>query len=143
MSLMMNCYTGYSDLELIELAIQEDLKAVGIDTRLENQEFAVIFGTWEDGSPRLLGDFEILVIDAGGSLSRVKISCWSHHPDQVPSEETPGGTNISRWVRRTSANCVRGTNASVAKDPALCLAKHGALAPTLSSRPAVVAAPGT
>ena len=61
----MNGYTGFSDLELIELAIQEDLKAVGIDTRLENQEFAVIFGTWDDGSPRLLGDYDILVFDAG------------------------------------------------------------------------------
>jgi peptide/nickel transport system substrate-binding protein len=99
LSLQMNGYTGYADLELIELAIQEDLKAVGIDTKLENQEFAVIFGTWDDGSPRLLGDYDLLVYDSGWFAEPGRDIVQDFGPDQVPSAETPGGRNIVRWVR--------------------------------------------
>lgn len=99
LSLMMNGYTGYSPLELIELAIQEDLKAVGIDTRLENQEFAVIFGTWDDGSPRLLGDYDLLVFDGGWFAEPGADIYEDFGADNVPSAENPGGRNITRWVR--------------------------------------------
>ncbi|MBA2598304.1 MAG: peptide ABC transporter substrate-binding protein [Chloroflexia bacterium] len=99
LSLMMNGYTGYSPLELIELAIQEDLKAVGVDVKLENQEFAVIFGTWDDASPRLLGDYDILVYDAGWFAEPGKEIVQDLHPEQVPSAQNPGGRNIYRWVR--------------------------------------------
>ena len=112
LSLMMNGYTGFSDLELIELAIQEDLKAVGIDTRLENQEFAVIFGTWDDGSPRLLGDYDLLVFDAGWFAEPGREIVLDLHPSQVPSEETPGGTNITRWVREDVGEWLEAANAS-------------------------------
>ncbi len=111
-SLMMNGYTGYAPLELIELAIQEDLMAVGIDTRLENQEFAVIFGTWADGSPRLLGDFDILVFDAGWFAEPGKDIFQDLHPSQVPSEETPGGGNFTRWVREDVGEWLDAANAS-------------------------------
>lgn len=112
LSLMMNGYTGFSTLELIELAIQEDLAAVGIDTRLENQEFAVIFGTWADGSPRLLGDFDILVFDAGWFAEPGKDILLDLHPDQVPSEETPGGGNFTRWVREDVGEWIEAANSS-------------------------------
>ena len=111
-SLMMNGYTGYSDLELIELAIQEDLLAVGIDTKLENQEFAVIFGTWDDGSPRLLGDFDMLVYDAGWFAEPGKDIVQGLHPDQVPSAEKPGGENTARWVREDVGEWIDAGNAS-------------------------------
>jgi peptide/nickel transport system substrate-binding protein len=99
LSLQMNGYTGYADLELIELAIQEDLKAVGIDTKLENQEFAVIFGTWDDGSPRLLGDYDLLVYDSGWFAEPGKDIVQDYHPAEVPSADRPGGRNVVRWVR--------------------------------------------
>ncbi|MGH2615351.1 MAG: peptide ABC transporter substrate-binding protein [Thermomicrobiales bacterium] len=99
LSLMMNGYTGYSDLELMQLAVQEDLKGVGIDTRLENQEFAVIFGTWDDASPRLLGDFDLLMYDAGWFAEPGKEIVQDYHPAEVPSAERPGGRNATRWVR--------------------------------------------
>ena len=65
MSMTMNGYTGFDVLDLMELAVQEDLKNVGIEIRIENQEFAVIFGTWDDNSPRKLGDYDIMIYDAG------------------------------------------------------------------------------
>jgi peptide/nickel transport system substrate-binding protein len=112
MSMMMNGYTGYAPLELIELAIQEDLAAVGIETSLENQEFAVIFGTWDDGSPRLLGDFDILVFDEGWFAEPGSDIMRDYHPSQVPSAETPGGENITRWVREDVAGWIEAGNSS-------------------------------
>ena len=51
--------------DLIELAVQEDLANVGMEVSIENQEFAVIFGTFEDGAPMMLGDHDILIYDSG------------------------------------------------------------------------------
>jgi peptide/nickel transport system substrate-binding protein len=112
LSLMMNGYTGFSTLELIELAIQEDLKAVGIDTRLENQEFAVIFGTWADGSPRLLGDYDLLVYDSGWFAEPGSRIDQAYHPAQVPSAENPGGDNFTRWVREDVGEWIDAANSS-------------------------------
>lgn len=112
LSLQMNGYTGFSDLELIELAIQEDLKAVGVDTKLENQEFAVIFGTWDDGAPRLLGDYDILVYDRGWFAEPGKDIYQQMDPSQVPSAETPGGENFYRWVRDDVGEWIAAANSS-------------------------------
>lgn len=112
LSLMMNGYTGYSTLELIELAVQEDLKAVGIDTKLENQEFAVIFGTWDDGSPRLLGDYDLLVFDAGWFAEPGKDIVQDFDPEGVPSAENPGGRNFIRWVRDDVGQWIDTANGS-------------------------------
>ncbi|MCC6315986.1 MAG: hypothetical protein IT337_18455, partial [Thermomicrobiales bacterium] len=112
LSLQMNGYTGFSTLDLIELAVQEDLKAVGIDTRLENQEFAVIFGTWDDGSPRLLGDHDILIYDAGYFAEPGKDIALDLGPDQVPSADNPGGQNHNRWVRQDVGEWLKAANTS-------------------------------
>lgn len=112
LSLLMNGYTGYSPLELVELAVQEDLKNVGIETRIENQEFAVIFGTWEDGSPRKSGDFDLLLFDAGWFAEPGKEIALDYAPDQVPSAENPGGLNITRWVRDDVGGWIKAANSS-------------------------------
>lgn len=112
LSLMMNGYTGFATLELIELAVQEDLKAVGIDTRLENQEFAVIFGTWDDGSPRLLGDYDLLLFDAGWTAEPGADIYEDFYPTDVPSAENPGGGNYIRWVREDVGEWIDAGNSS-------------------------------
>ena len=112
LSLSINGYTGFSTLELAQLAVQEDLKNVGIETRIENQEFAVIFGTWEDSSPRKTGDFDILFYDAGWFAEPGKEINLDYHPEQVPSAENPGGLNITRWVRDDVGGWIEAANAS-------------------------------
>ena len=112
LSLMMNGYTGFSTLELVELAVQEDLKAVGVDVRIENQDFAVIFGTWADGSPRMVGDYDMLIYDAGLFAEPGADIAEDFRPDQVPSAETPGGGNIYRWVRDDVAEWIAAANST-------------------------------
>jgi peptide/nickel transport system substrate-binding protein len=116
-SFTMNGYTGYETLDLIELAVQEDLKAAGVDAQIENQEFAVIFGTWEDNSPRKTGDFDVLLYD-GGFFAEPGADIYNRFaPDQVPSAEVPGGENYYRWVRQDVGEWIAAANTS--PDPAV------------------------
>jgi peptide/nickel transport system substrate-binding protein len=111
-SFTMNGYTGFDTLDLIELAVQEDLKAVGIDAKIENQEFAVIFGTWEDNSPRKTGDYDVLIYDAGLTAEPGADITNRYAPDQVPSADVPGGENFLRWVRDDVGEWIAAANSS-------------------------------
>ncbi len=95
-----NGYTGYLPNELAQLAIQEDLKKIGISMKIENQDFAVIFGTWADKSPRMIGDFDSLFYDSGFFIEPHNSIVLRYHPDQVPSATNPSGQNFMRWVRK-------------------------------------------
>jgi peptide/nickel transport system substrate-binding protein len=110
--LTINGYTGFSTLDLIELAVQEDLKAVGIDAPIENQEFAVIFGSFEDGSPRMVGDYDILLYDGGWFAEPGKQIHEQLAPDQVPSAENTSGDNFLRWVRDDVGEWIDAANSS-------------------------------
>jgi len=112
LTMTMNGYTGYDVLDLIELAVQEDLMNVGIEISIENQEFAVIFGTWADNSPRLLGDYDILIYDSGWFAEPGKDITNAYHPDNVPSAEFPGGDNFLRWVREDVGEWLEAGNSS-------------------------------
>ncbi len=112
LSMTMNGYTGFDVLDLIELAVQEDLANVGIEVSIENQEFAVIFGTWADNSPRLLGDYDILIYDGGWFAEPGKDITNAYHPNNVPSADLPGGDNFLRWVREDVGEWLDAGNSS-------------------------------
>ena len=112
LSMTMNGYTGFDTLNLIELAVQEDLKHAGIELKIENQEFAVIFGTWEDKSPRKTGDYDILIYDAGLQAEPGDVIANRYSPDQVPSAAVPGGENFMRWVRNDVGEWIVAANSS-------------------------------
>lgn len=94
-----NGYTSFTPNELAQLAIQEDMAAVGISMSIENQDFAVIFGTWDDGAPRKTGDYDALFYDGGFFIEPHDSIRAQFHPTQVPSADNPGGQNYWRWVR--------------------------------------------
>lgn len=112
LSLTMNGYTGFDTLDLIELAVQEDLTNIGFDIQIENQEFAVIFGTWDDGSPRMLGDYDILIYDAGLFAEPGADIANRYSPDRVPSADNPGGENFLRWVRDDVGEWIAAANST-------------------------------
>jgi peptide/nickel transport system substrate-binding protein len=112
LSMAMNGYTGFDTLDLVQLAVQEDLRNVGIEVNIENQEFAVIFGTWADNSPRKLGDYDILIYDAGLFVEPGLDIHNRYHPSQVPSAEVPGGENFHRWLREDVGEWIDAGNSS-------------------------------
>ncbi len=112
LSFTMNGYTGFDTLDLIELAVQEDLKNIGVEAKIENQEFAVIFGTWADNSPRKTGDFDALIYDGGLFAEPGADIANRFGPDQVPSADNPGGENYARWVREDVGEWITAANSS-------------------------------
>mgnify|MGYP003382148637 CR=1 FL=1 len=94
-----NGYTNFTPNELTQLAIQEDLAAIGIDMSIENQDFAVIFGTWGDKAPRMTGDYDAMFYDTGFFIEPHQTIARQFHPDSVPSADNPSGANYWRWVR--------------------------------------------
>ncbi len=112
LSLMMNGYTGFSTLELVELAVQEDLKNVGIEVKIANQDFAVIFGTWADKSPRMLGDYDLLIYDAGLFAEPGADIEQDFASYMIPSETNQGGTNIYRWNRQDVDAWIKAANST-------------------------------
>jgi peptide/nickel transport system substrate-binding protein len=113
LELLVNGYTGFDPIEKGELAIQEDLAAVGIKMNIENQDFAIIFGTWEDGSPRLLGDYDMLYYDSGFFIEPHDAIRSNYHPTQVPSADNPAGDNVYRWVRQDVGEAIDAAGATV------------------------------
>src|SRR5574339_765032 len=65
LSMELQGYTGYEPLERVEQFIAENLKAVGVETNIINYDYSIIFGSYGDGSPRKLGDYDMLLFDRG------------------------------------------------------------------------------
>jgi peptide/nickel transport system substrate-binding protein len=94
----LSTYAGFLDMELIALAIQEDLGDIGIQVNVSIEDFAVIFGSWGDNAPRKTGDFDTMLYDTsvGGVEPHATIrNAW--HSSAIPSEESPGGDNYTRF----------------------------------------------
>jgi peptide/nickel transport system substrate-binding protein len=98
LSLELQGYTNFEPLQRTEEFIVENLKAVGIEARIQNYDFSIIFGAYEDNSPRMIGDYDMLIYDRSlgiepqGSIENDYLST------QIPGPDNPTGGNIWRWV---------------------------------------------
>jgi peptide/nickel transport system substrate-binding protein len=98
LSLELQGYTNFEPLQRTEEFIVENLKAVGIEARIQNYDFSIIFGSYEDNSPRAIGDYDMLIYDRSLSIEP-QGSIESDYPStQIPSPDNPTGGNIWRWV---------------------------------------------
>ena len=75
LSLELQGYTSFEPLQRTEEFIVENLKAVGIEARIQNYDFSIIFGTYEDNSPRMIGDFDMLIYDRGFTIEPQGYNC--------------------------------------------------------------------
>jgi peptide/nickel transport system substrate-binding protein len=98
LSLEMQGYTGYEPLERVEQFIAENLKAVGVEANIINYDYSIIFGSYSDGSPRKLGDFDMLLFDRGYTLEPQGEIQNSYLSTSIPGPENPDGDNYFRWV---------------------------------------------
>jgi peptide/nickel transport system substrate-binding protein len=97
LSLELQGYTAFEPLERTEQFIVENLKAVGIEARIQNYDFSIIFGSFSDGSPRMTGDYDMLIFDRGFSLEPQGDVYSSYHSSSIPGPGNPDGGNIYRW----------------------------------------------
>lgn len=100
LSLELQGYTAFDPLQLTEEFIVENLKAVGIEARIQNYDFSIIFGGYEDNSPRMVGDFDMLIFDRGFTTEPQGYNFDAYHSSRIPGPENPTGGNYFRWVNQ-------------------------------------------
>lgn len=98
LSLELQGYTNFEPLERTQQFIVENLRAVGIEARIQNYDFSIIFGGFSDGSPRMVGDFDMLIYDRGFGLEPQGETQNSWSSTAIPSAENVDGGNVFRWV---------------------------------------------
>jgi peptide/nickel transport system substrate-binding protein len=98
LSLELQGYTNYEPLQRTEEFIVENLKAVGVEARIQNYDFSIIFGTYEENSPRMVGDYDMLIYDRSLSIEPQGSIENDYVSTQIPSAEDPTAGNIWRWV---------------------------------------------
>ena len=98
LSLEMQGYTGYEPLQRVEQFISENLKAAGVETNIVNYDYSIIFGSYGDGSPRKLGDYDMLLFDRGYGLDPQDDIQHSYLSTSIPSADNPDGDNYFRWI---------------------------------------------
>ena len=97
LSMELQGYTSFDPLDRTEQFIVENLKAVGIEANIQNYDFSIIFGSFADGSPRMTGDFDMLIYDRGFYLEPQGDVQSSYLSTNIPGDENPDGGNIFRW----------------------------------------------
>ncbi|HNJ14471.1 MAG TPA: peptide ABC transporter substrate-binding protein, partial [Anaerolineales bacterium] len=85
LSLELQGYTAFDPLQLTEEFIVENLKAVGIEARIQNYDFSIIFGTFEDNSPRAVGDYDMLIFDRGFTTEPQGYNFDAYHSTRIPT----------------------------------------------------------
>ncbi|MBK8784384.1 MAG: peptide ABC transporter substrate-binding protein [Anaerolineales bacterium] len=97
LSLELQGYTAFDPLQLTEEFIVENLKAIGVEARIQNYDFSIIFGSFEDNSPRAVGDFDMLIFDRGFTTEPQGYNFDAYHSSRITTAETPTGGNYFRW----------------------------------------------
>ena len=92
LSLELQGYTNFEPLQRTEEFIVNNLKAVGIEARIQNYDFSIIFGSWSDNSPRMIGDYDMLIYDR--SLS---IEPQGGLENLLPLQQLPVSRQPHRW----------------------------------------------
>ena len=97
LSLELQGYTNFEPLQRTEEFIVENLKAVGIEARIQNYDFSIIFGSYADNSPRMIGDYDMLIYDRSLAIEP-QSGVEDYLSTNIPSADNPTGGNIWRWV---------------------------------------------
>jgi peptide/nickel transport system substrate-binding protein len=123
LSLELQGYTNFDPLDRTEQFIVENLKAVGVEANIQNYDFSIIFGSFADGSPRMTGDYDMLIFDRGYYLEPQGDVQSSYLSTNIPSADNPDGGNYFRWQNPKAdeaINTAGGTFDQAARREAYC-----------------------
>lgn len=113
LALQLNGYTNFQPLTDLEEALVEMFKAVGIDATIQNDDFTRIFGSYAEGAPRKLGNFDILIYDASLTIEPQTTIFNSFHSSAIPSPVNPAGANYHRWVNAAADAAIEKAGSTV------------------------------
>lgn len=112
LSMELQGYTNYEPLDRTEQYLVEEFKKVGIEAKIQNYDFSIIFGTYADGSPRMLGDFDMLIYDRGYTIEPQGEVEQAYLSDKIPSPDNPNGGNVWRWVSKEGDAAIKAAGSS-------------------------------
>lgn len=98
LTVQMEGYTNFQPLVRLQEALVEMFKQVGIEAAIQNDDFSVIFGSYSDGAPRKLGNFDMLIYDTSLTLEPHGTVANLYASTAIPSAENPAGANYARWT---------------------------------------------
>ncbi len=123
LSIVLNGYTNFPQLTRLEEALVEMFRQVGVEATIQNDDFSIIFGGWSDGSPRKLGNFDVLIYDSSLTLEPHATIENSYSSTAIPSAENPAGGNYMRWVNAEADAAIEAAGSTVdvaARQAAYC-----------------------
>jgi len=89
--------TGNKLREDSQVLIVENMKAIGVEFYIENQPSALLIGSWEKGSPRKRGNYDIIMYTTHAAIDPHSQMYNYFDSKSIPSPENQGGVDYSRW----------------------------------------------
>jgi peptide/nickel transport system substrate-binding protein len=80
-----------------QVLVVEDMKAIGIELYIENAPSSVVIGSWDGGSPRRHGNFDIIMYTTNAALDPHSQMMNLFYSKNIPSETNKGGVNYTRF----------------------------------------------
>lgn len=97
LSLKYQTTTGNKLREDSQVLVVENMKAIGVEFKIENQPSSVLIGSWSAGSPRKHGNFDIIMYTTNASIDPGTQMYNYFDSKSIPSPTNQGGINYSRW----------------------------------------------
>ena len=113
LALQMEGYTNFPPLQQTQEALVEQFKAVGIESTIQNDDFSIIFGSYEDQSPRKVGNFDMLIYDDSLGIEPHATVVNLFSSAQIPTAENPAGGNYWRWVNADADAAIEAAGSTV------------------------------
>jgi peptide/nickel transport system substrate-binding protein len=113
MALQMEGYTNFQPLQRLEEALVEMFRAVGIEVAIQNDDFSIIFGSYEEGSPRQVGNYDMLIYDDSLGIEPHASILSDYHSSGIPTAENPAGGNMYRWVNPAADAAIERAGSTV------------------------------
>lgn len=95
-SLRFQTIAGDQTRELYQQLIQQNMKDIGIELKIENVPSNTIFGSYQEGGLLARGNYDIVMSRDGYEVDPAD---WAavFTSDSIPSEENPGGFTYCHW----------------------------------------------
>ncbi|MDQ3250464.1 MAG: peptide ABC transporter substrate-binding protein [Chloroflexota bacterium] len=111
--LQIESYTDFQPVQALEDALVEQLQAVGIEISIQNDPLPVIFGSYADGSPRMTGNFDLLLYDESLPIDPQSTIANLFHSAAISSTQNTSGANFYRWVNPAADALIQKAGSTV------------------------------
>ena len=116
LSLELQGYQGFEPLERVEQFIAENLKAIGVEANIINYDYSIIFGSFADGSPMKVGDYDMLIYDRQYGLEPQGTVINDYLSTSIPSADNPDADNHYRWVNPKADEAIETAGSTFDQD---------------------------